>query len=906
MNAIGHSRSRPRLPSRIATELAAFFRSQADTEELREAQRETILSRTVVLVWISTFGMPTTCLPYVYFLKRERFSIALWMVSAAVFADLLLRFFVLRGAFRRSYHLAMFLLVGGIFGPLASGILELTQGSSGDFFFAFYMIFFSFTALYPAEVTWIIGTAAFVIADFVLSRAWRPEGIAWDGPLVSGLIYLFNLAFIGVVLNRVVYRLFFDERRARSDLAAANESLRELDKAKSSFFQNISHEIRTPLTLILTPITLLLQTRGKTLPPDVSQKLVGIKSNAERLLKMVNSLLDFARLEAGQVKIELQPFKVGELLGYTRELFEAAAENKSIRLVIDNRAKDLVVTSDLDKVEKILVNLVGNALKFTPSGGEIRMGLDRAGDFFNLVVADTGIGIAPEDQRRVFQRFTQVENAAQTSVRGTGIGLSMVQEYARLLGGSVSVESELGKGSTFTVSLPTETVTEDGRVVTEPMVTASNRVPSGQLALADLVLSEDHENERVVDRAGEGKPRVLVVDDNPALVGLVAAILEQDYNLYLTYNGQEALDVLASRSVDLVISDVMMPGISGLELCRRMRSSDKLRHVPIVLLTARGGTLQKVEGLDTGADDYIGKPFDPEELKARVRSLFELRRTVKNLADKSSELERAMTKLKEEELKVIESEKLRTLGELAAGMFHELHNYMNIICNGAVPLQESITDLTKGLERQGLRVEDFDSGEVRELIGMVVEAAQAARSVTAELKGYAHQERDGTKAVDLNDVVSSTVRMFSKSERDHIKLALHAEPVVVECFPTRLNQVFTNLLRNALDAMKGQGTVTITTTVEEGKVIARVTDTGPGIPEHVRAKLFEPFFTTKRQGKGLGLGLSLSRKVLHDVGGDLVFEPGDSPGARFVIRLPASAARPRRGASSTAPPPPAE
>jgi signal transduction histidine kinase len=882
-------------PSGLGT-FKAFFRSQLEgpwQEELRAAQRETFLARTLVLVWIAWAGMPTTCLAYVWFLARDRMREATWMAGIACAAVALIYLLVKKGAFNKYYQLSMLLMVGCVFGPLASGIIEITRGSSGDFFFAFFMIYFSFTALYPAEIEWVLGTSAVVISSLILSRLGRPEGIVFDGPLVSSLIYLGEMTFMATVMNRVVYQLFFDEKRARLELAKANEGLRELDKAKSSFFHNISHEIRTPLTLILTPLTHILRTRKDELPPELVQKLEGIRGNANRLLKMVNSLLDFARLEAGQAKVTVTDIALDDLVRYVAGLFSGTAENKNITLATEIDAPKLRVRADVDKLEKILVNLVGNALKFTPPGGTITLACKRDGDRYELSVTDTGVGIPKAHLSAIFQRFVQLENSKQASVRGTGIGLSMVQEYSKLLGGDVRVESEEGQGSTFRVTLP---IKGPGDIEeTTDKADSFNPPPreDAELAIADVVV-ERRSNLRVIDKAGPGKPRVLVVDDNPALVSLVSSILESEYNLFLAGNGEEALARLRSDHVDLVVSDVMMPGVTGLQLVEHIRKDEKLSHLPVILLTARGGTSAKVEGLEIGADDYIGKPFDPEELKARVRSLFELRRTTRNLTEKTRDLEAALKKLGDEELKVIESEKLRTLGELAAGMFHELHNYMNIVCNGALPLKDMIFELEKTLSEKQITVPDVDPNDLIELTETVIEAATAARGVTAELKGYAYQENGPGKFVDINAIVQSTIRMFPKrSEAAKLVFQPSNDAVVVQCVPTRLTQVFTNLVKNAFEAMSWKGTVTIATRREGGSVIATVTDTGPGIPESQRGKLFQPFHTTKKQGEGLGLGLSLSQKVVHDLGGELRIDPNYRDGARFVITLPA------QGASTT-------
>ncbi|NUP08228.1 MAG: response regulator [Polyangiaceae bacterium] len=883
----------PGMAASIAA-LIAFIRTSfrgPESQELRDEQRKVILQRTVVLIWISVFVMPSTIWSYVYFLAPDALPKAVWIVLAAIAAVFVHRELVSRGVFDRIPHVAMLLLVGGVFGPTGSAIVEVTRGSQGDFFFAFFMIYFAFTSLFPADAKWIVLTSGAIIASYIGARTFRPEGLVFDATLTSSLIYLLELTFIGVVLNRVLCKLFFDEKRARVELARANDGLRELDKAKSQFFSNISHEIRTPLTLIITPISQLLQ-RGQ-LSPEVAKKLEAVRANANRLLRMVNSLLDFAKVEAGQAGLTMSRVNLDDFVKATSSLFTSAAEAREISLSVDAAAESLTVRTDLDKIEKILVNLTGNAMKFTPNGGKITIRVAKKGsDSYELSVSDTGIGIAPQDQQKIFQRFTQIEGSQKTSVKGTGIGLAMVQEYAKLLGGQVQVESELGAGSTFRVTLPVQppALPASARATPTPspppaaVREVSALVDESELAVADLV-REQGPARNSLERAGEGRPRVLVVDDNPALVNLVSSILEESYDLYLASSGEEALERLASNPVDLVVSDVMMPGISGLELCKRIKTDPRTRLVPVILLTARGGVSAKVEGLEHGADDYIGKPFDPEELLARVRSLFELRGVTKSLEVRTNELSDALAKLHEEELKVIEAEKLRTVGELAAGIFHELHNALNMIKNGATPLKEAIADMkAAGADKLP---GDVEAGDLMELADVVLDASNSAVSVTSELKRFAFQDTSKPQIVDLHGVVKSTLRLFGKPSKDlKVEVELAPEAIAVECISTRLSQVFTNLVKNAIEAMNGKGTLRITSRIEGGSALVTVSDTGPGIDAKARAKLFEPFFTTKKQGEGLGLGLSLARKVMHDAGGDLRLDDTNEKGARFVVTMP--------------------
>ncbi len=852
-------------------------------EQLRQAHREVMLSRTMVLIWLSMVVMPSANLGYAALMVPDRFWAITAITAAAVIAVNIQRVLVIRGVYNKHYQLAMASTVGIIFGMVCATVQGLTQGEEFTFLFAYVLVFFAFTSLFPAEAKWMLITGATIMLTYAVGFPLTRQGFQLDAVFFANLYYLSQLTFIGLIINRVLSGLFFEERLAKLELGHAYEELRELDRDKTTFFSNISHELRTPLTLVLTPLTHMIRSQSDQLSPEVLDRLRGMRGNANRLLKMVNSLLDFSRLEAGRVDVIIDSLLLDDVLSHIASLFRGTAEQRGIELAVDNRCPGLRVHSDLDMVEQILVNLVGNAMKFTDSGGTITLGARQLepGERLQIWVRDTGVGIAPEHQSLVFRRFAQIAADQNVSVRGTGLGLSMVREYARLLGGDVSLESERGVGSTFTITLPIRSEGLTRSPADDPETGRSSM--SDELAAADLQreLTGD-ERERSV--APEGARRLLIVDDNPALVSLVASILESRYRLYLAYSGEEALARLERDEVDLIVSDVMMPGISGLDLCEHIRADARTRHLPVILLTARGAATDKIEGLDSGADDYIGKPFDPEELLARIRSLFERRRLVRELTEKTQALERAMAQLKDEEVKLVASEKMRTLGDLAAGIFHELHNYMNMIHNGTEPLRELVLAQAELL---GDASDPEDVQVMMELIELIIDASKAALGVTGELKAYAHQSADVIETVDMHEAIRSSIRMFGAIRTGaNIELDFHEGRLEQDCVPSRLLMVFTNLVKNAFEAMGGEGAVTIRSEPFEGGARVLVRDTGPGVPPECRDGLFEPFSTTKKQGEGLGLGLSLARRVVMELGGTLTYDEAYTDGAQFVITLP--------------------
>jgi signal transduction histidine kinase/DNA-binding response OmpR family regulator len=421
-------------------------------------------------------------------------------------------------------------------------------------------------------------------------------------------------------------RAFEGERRRAEELA-------ELDRAKTTFFTNVSHELRTPLTLLLGPAADALEDTVQVLPPVQRGRLEVVQRNAERLLKLVNTLLDSSRLESGEVRAQFEPL---DLAAYTAELatmFEAAARRAGLTITVDCTPLPERAHVDREMWAKIVLNLLSNALKATFVGG-ITVRLTERDGAAELSVSDTGIGIAPEQRPRLFERFHRVVGAELRSHEGSGIGLALVAELAALHGGTVTVDSELGVGSTFTVRIPIGTEhLPAGSVVTDTVDrrAAVEQYGVGFLAEADRWLGADDADARTQASRGAGRdaptrPRLLVVDDNADMREYVTSLLAGEYRVRVAVDGAQALELAREDPPDLVLTDVMMPRLDGFGLLAALRSDPATMHIPVVMLSARSGEEAAVLGLEAGADDYLVKPFSARELLARVRANLELDR----------------------------------------------------------------------------------------------------------------------------------------------------------------------------------------------------------------------------------------------------------------------------------------
>lgn len=406
-------------------------------------------------------------------------------------------------------------------------------------------------------------------------------------------------------------RLLEEEKNKQTQL---NEQLRIATQSKLVFFTNVSHDLRTPLTLIAEPVAQLAEAGNLT--PQQSTLIRIANKNIKILQRLINQILDFRKYENGKLGLTLIETDFSRIVGDWMESFYSVARKRDIKLTLVGPAQEtpVVMAIDVEKIERVFFNLLSNAFKYTPDNGSITVSYESDGDNLTFRVADTGEGISARDLGNIFDRFYQVD---RINPKGSGIGLSLAKAFVELHGGSISVESTLNVGTEFTVKLPVRHVSET--------VAEADRTIAREDAGAEL---DNIESDFTFD---DNKPLVLIIDDNRDIQKLVGELLASDYNIIAAPNGREGVRLAARYVPDLIICDVMMPVMDGLECCRRIKEEVSTSHIPVLMLTACSLDEQRVEGYESGADGYLPKPFNSSVLKSRCASLIANRKRIKDL-----------------------------------------------------------------------------------------------------------------------------------------------------------------------------------------------------------------------------------------------------------------------------------
>jgi signal transduction histidine kinase/DNA-binding response OmpR family regulator len=449
----------------------------------------------------------------------------------------------------------------------------------------------------------------------ILPPPWR----TWWAYSIYGLI------LIGLFLSWRSY----DIKRVK--LKHRAEHLSELDNLKTRFFTNISHEFRTPITLIQGP---LKEMYDKAASKEERSSIGIMLRNAQRLGKLINQLLDLSKLEAGKTTLHLRQTDLVQFLREIASSYESLAANKNIKYFFYTEVTELMVYIDAEKIEQVVHNLLSNAFKFTREG-DIALHLKTDGKRYIITVKDTGIGIPSDQLNKVFDRFHQVDSSQTRSYEGSGLGMALAKELTELHHGTIRVESTEGKGTTFTVKLPLgkEHFSKDE-------VIDGSSLDRRPIPIEDLTLinEDDPLHEKAVE-ASDHQPILLIVEDNEDMRRYINKIFADQYQIIEAVNGKEGINRAEEVIPDLIISDVMMPEMDGYKFCEHVKSNEKTSHVPVILLTAKADHESKLTGLETGADDYLYKPFHAEELKLIVRNRIEHRRRIQERFSREVTLE---------------------------------------------------------------------------------------------------------------------------------------------------------------------------------------------------------------------------------------------------------------------------
>ncbi|MBN1946817.1 MAG: response regulator [Bradymonadales bacterium] len=665
-------------------------------------------------------------------------------------------------------------------------------------------------------------------------------------------------------LHELMLSLESRVQQRTQELRVANEQMQELDRQKSKFFANITHELKTPLTLILAPLEdlMLEQAEGKILGD-----LKVIHRNALRLLRQINSLLDLAKIDAGTMRLKVGEFRLDNQIDAAVRNFGAVARRKEVRLSLKNLPKEQVVIGDAEKLDLVWANLLANAVKFTDPGGSIEVRLSPEKDCYLVAVEDTGIGIPKEHLTRIFDRFAQVDSSITRRHEGAGIGLSLVQEILKLHKGTISVRSELGKGSCFEVRLPRTAPEFPSNVLDRRALDiqtgharrAEDRDPVSWVDIAMdgeawVAVKQAQPEAGLPAPALSARHAVMIVDDNADLRNYLGQKLAQLFKVVLCEDGQKALEAIRADRPDLVVMDVMMPELSGFDLCRILRENPKTADIPIILVTARRGVDRALEGFQVGANDYLTKPFNVQELIARIQIQLKLVELSRRLAQR---------------------EKGAVLNLVAAGLAHEVRNPANAIINAVPPLKELI-EVTPGNQEA-----------VQELLGAVQDSANRIEQLCSDLLGMARPDQEEVSEWHLEETLESTLRIlgYKYGHKVEVTKSLRHRGKVLGHTP-RLNQVLLNLLDNGLRAAGPQGHLWVTTEESNGRFKLRIRDDGPGIPAEIRERIFDPLFSTHFNSGSSGLGLYIVKRIVEEHQGTIQVTSAGGEGAEFTIEIP--------------------
>ena len=701
----------------------------------------------------------------------------------------------------------------------------------------------------------LVVTLAIPTAYLATYFATRPEDL--DHPFLRQVIAILSFGtLMSLALGHAIYRLLERHHETRATLAERSRRLEDLDRVKNDFFANISHELRTPLTLILAALRRLRE--GSPEAAEVAD--AGLRNSA-RLLVLINDLLELARFTGGREEARKQRVDVASLVTGVASSFRGSAPVEG-ELVVVGADRPVLAEIDPQKIRTVVFNLLSNAFKFTrPEDRRIRVRLGASDDELRIEVTDNGEGIPEEQRARVFERFYQLEGGPSRRRGGSGIGLALVSEIAVAHGGRVELDGAEGGGSRFTVVLPRGDASDAGepapRISHDAIDELYDHAAGSAISRLPPVTAEDGPDPLGVPQAGpDTRPRVLVAEDDPDLRAYVAEVLDARWAVITAAGGDEAIAKARRHRPDAVVCDVMMPDRTGYDVARELRADPRFARTPILFLTASTDTASRVEAYDSGADDFVTKPFEPEELRARLANLLSLREHERELAEVNERLEARVAE-RTEQLRSLTSHIETRREEERRRLAREIHDEMGQLLT-ALRME---VDLARRRAPEAAIVETLD--RMDDLCG---QALDAARALVAELRPRVLD--------DLGLAAASEWYLERFAERSGLACVWDVQLDGVDLESARAAGVFRILQESLTNVARHSRArdVEVALRREGDALTLEVSDDGIGIDPG----------GPPREGFGL-LGM---RERARDLGGTLAIERRDPNGTRLYLRVP--------------------
>ncbi|AGK57982.1 integral membrane sensor hybrid histidine kinase [Hyphomicrobium denitrificans 1NES1] len=854
---------------------------EAEEHELRLRQ-----SKVAAILGIVLFPVGIL-LDWVTYADKLQTLAVIRLVSAGLIAAIYALHFWDRTAAHVRYltMVGILIAVSGI-----SVIIGITDGAASTYYTGLFLILFAVGVLAPMQPFEATLLCIATLVIYIVGCSFVPNSEDQTNALLNNLYFLVLTCIISVTAVHFNYRRRFNEFQLKYKLAAQHQELSALDRLKSQFFANVSHELRTPLTLILAPVE-KLKNDVASLGGTAVELLDVIENNAFRLLRLVNDILGLIRLEEGRASLVKKPIDMAHFLSHTTASMKHLAAMKGIDLNLEEPQGDLWIDADPDALEKIVGNVIANAIKFTPPEGRIDVASAHEGNMVTVRIADTGIGIPPEQLPHIFDRFYQVDGSATRRHQGLGLGLALVRELITRHGGDVAVSSDSGRGTTFVLRFPHvehnseqllgQSEASPDRLANDPLrafdrkasaraLAKEEPAPGRRIAAADVSPPDTR----------TGLPLLLVVDDEPDMRRYLVTMLRESYRVIEAEDGIGALEKARSATPDLILLDIMLPGVSGLEVCRTLKERPETRAIKIIVLTARADEEAKIVALKNGADDFLIKPFSGIEVRSRIANFIRAAQLERDLQRTNVELKDSLQQLRETEAALVQNARLSALGTMAAGLLHEIGNPLNFM---GTALQLAARDPTiQGDPDTADTMKDIQAGYDR------------IHRVVTDLRGFtAPQKPEHPRPFPIESAIDHALR-FTAHVQNGINITRDiSQNGTVFGSQSTISQVLVNLIANAVAAVRTveeqrQPEIRISSWVQGKELFVSVRDNGTGIDPKIQSQIFDPFFSTKDVGEGMGLGLAVSHRIIANHGGSLSVKSSPGEWTEFRFNLPLS------------------